>query len=526
MNLRPYQAHCVEQLYSALAKEPRVLCVMGTGMGKTETFIALAKKASVKTVVIVGRNKLVEQTVRRMRAVFDDVGVWSAGQGEKRVAPITVVSIHSADSLTIPDLRFIICDEAHNLNDGRYKRFLDRHPTAKLAGFTATPWRDGVEIFGEGRIFPRVNFRRSILTGIEDGFLVPPISKAMPDHWQTKGLKISGDDFKLSDITRLVSDSAKIKKQVADAMPRLEGRHKIVWICASIEHAENVAKCIPEMSCIIHSKQNQELNDYQIECFERGEIRHMVSVMMLSEGYDYPAIDAIVLMRPTRSPTLYVQCVGRGLRPASGKKNCLVLDYGEVIANCGPIHDPLTRNMRAKGQGKEKLEITMRVCPKCLSYVQGDVCQDCGHEMKIERDPVRSLKTEASSADILAMRKPERFVPRSLSASQYKSKAGNECIRLEFLFDDRVAPFYVYISSHPFSWNKGRRIIETFTPWNFSTWQECYDACEELVFSTPEWIELGKSKNGYEELKGISDRGRDFKMASQEQDGVLLEEHF
>lgn len=528
MPLRLYQTHCVEQLYAALAKEPRVLCVMGTGMGKTETFIALAKKAGVKTAVLVGRDKLVEQTVRRMRNEFDDVGVWSAGQGQKRVAGITVVSIHSADTLTIPDLRFIICDEAHNLNDGRYARFLNRHPMAKLAGFTATPWRDGVEIFGEGRIFPRVNFRRSILTGIEDKFLVPPVSKAMPEHWDTKGLKISGDDFKLSDVTKLVSDSAKIKKQVADAMPRLEGRNKIVWLCASIEHAERVAKCIPETSCIIHSKQSAEVNEHQIECFEEGPIRHMVSVMMLSEGYDYPAIDAIVLMRPTRSPTLYVQCVGRGLRPWKDKENCLVLDYGEVIANCGPVHDPITKSMRRKAAGKEKLEITMRVCPKCLSYVEAGVeeCPDCGHQMKVERDPTKSLKTVASDADILSMRKPERFTPRSLSASQYTSRASNNCIRLEFMFEDRVAPFYLYISSHPFSWNKGRKIIEAFTPWNFATWQECYDACEQLVFLVPEWIELGKSKNGYEELKGISDRGRDIKVASQEQDGFLLEEHF
>lgn len=867
MKLRPYQQQGVNTLYNALALERNVLCVMGTGMGKTEVFIALAKKAGVKTAVLVGRNRLVSQTVRRMLPHFNDVGIWSAAEGVKRVGDVTVVSIHSADTLTIPGLRFMICDEAHNLNDGRYKQFIDRHPDAKLAGFTATPWRNGVEIFGEGKVFSRCHFKRGILKGIEDGFLVPPVSKAMPKAWNTEGLHIRGDDFKLSDINKLVSDKAKTKAQVEDAMSRLTDRNKIVWMCASIEHAELVANMIPETSSLVHSKQTN--NDYQMECFEEGDVRHMVSVMMLSEGYDFPAIDSIILLRPTRSPTLYCldseteiltsngwkkmgevsigdcvsvmdmmdgsgkwsrvlnyierdlendenfvaynaprcnfrvtanhrmiyktgknrewtidearklplykdniyipsaveikqpgvplrdceiyfigmmmsdgswtnvcgtiyqsarypkvveriekcllecgisyskrlqkidnknsyiqkyeryvfsfsagkprkskartftggtgyrhllpymdkdlstmlmsmsksqflllvqgiwdgdgskkknvdytprsweicsarkhmvdrlqalasihgftanlrvekgrsrakpiyvitispqswrsihgygkrpkvhfqkshkkervwcvetehgtivtrrngkvtvmgncQIVGRGLRPAEGKKDCLVLDYGEVIKNCGPLHDPFTKEARKKAGDKEPLDKTLKVCPNCLSYVEYTAaeCPDCQHELKVERDPTKSLTSKAGDIDIMS-REPERLPCYGVKAVKHQARSGNQCIKLQFDVG-KMWPINIYGSSHPFSWGKARQVINRLTPWDFQDWQECYDACEQLVFDVPEWVET-EIKNGFQTITRISDRTRDPNLARKEREGLLLEE--
>jgi DNA repair protein RadD len=477
---------------------------MATGGGKTECFIELVRRANVRTAVLVGRMKLVSQTVTRMSKVIDNVGVWSAAHGEKRISGTTVVSIHSADTLTIDGLKLIICDEAHNLNDGRYARFIARHPEAKLVGFTATPWRDGVEIFGEGQTFPRVHYRRGLKDLIRDRFLVPPVVKQGASSFKTEGLKVQGDDFKLSEIIRLTEDSGKIKAQVADALPRLHGRLKVVWMCASIEHAEKVAKAIGN-AAIIHSKNPH--NDYAIECFERGDVPHMVSVMMLSEGYDYPPVDAIVLMRPTRSPTLYVQAVGRGLRPSGGKKDCLVLDYGEVVKHCGPLHDPLTRARRMKAD-KEKMVVTVRVCPKCLSYVHGDVCEDCGHEMKIERDVTKNLTRTASMVDLLKDRRPEIIPCVSVSAGKYKSKKGNDCIMIEFRLKDRMMPVRSYISSHPFSWQKGQGLIYKLTPFRFESWQECFDACETIPLEVPDSVIVGE-ENGFAKIEGILSRAPD-----------------
>jgi len=333
------------------------------------------------------------------------------------------------------------------------------------------------------------------------------VAKEGRSSFSTAGLKLQGDDFKMSDILRITENKEKIRLQVADALPRLEGRKKIVWMCASIEHAENVAKEIGSTASIIHSKNPN--NEYAIECFERGDVRHMVNVMMLHEGYDYPAIDAIVLMRPTRSPTLYVQCVGRGLRPAPGKSDCLVLDYGEVVRNCGPVHDPITRARRIKAE-KEKMIITVRVCPKCLSYVQPgeEVCPDCGHEMKVPRDPTKNLTVRAGEIDLLKERGPERLECVSVVIGKYKTKKGDPNIRISFSVKGRMWPVHMYISKHPWAWNNGYSILKQMTPFTFNDWQECYDNCEALVLETPEFI-ITKMEGGFEKVTGILSRTQD-----------------
>jgi len=802
-SLRSYQKICVETLWDSLVNNRRVLCVMATGLGKTESFIELIRRAKVRTVVLVGRDKLVEQTARRMRAVMDDVGVWSAGQGEKRIGLVTVVSIHSADRLNIEDLRFLVLDECfsgdvevltdkgfkcfdeikndsivaqykldtreisfvkptkiinkiysgkmykvfsergidldctenhefivngqkkkirdisfynkqipvcglssykenslsdleriyiatqadgciqykssvnftfskerkikrlfeisknfslnetkkvesknkkiknkrrfkvkidgihkrvyeffdltklsvkkckeiieemvlwdghiiskdryyyssvdkkcvdffqsvailagyktliriqkdhrkkthkdvhrlyisknldhingqrikktaydyygnvycvrvpdgnlivrrngkvtvvgncHNINEGRYSSFISRHPNAKIAGFTATPWRANVPIYGDGLTFPRIHYKRDVLAGIADGYLVRPITKSMPVAFDTGGLKERGGDFILKDLNKLTANRAKVQSQVEDAMSRLSDRKKIVWICTGIEHAELVAELIPENACLVHSKNPN--NDYSMELFERGDVRHMVSVMMLTEGYDHPAIDSIVLMRPTKSATLYVQCIGRGLRPYEGKQDCLVLDYGQVVQNCGPLNDPYLKQPRGKSSGdKEKLDKTIRVCPKCLSYVI-DVfeCPDCGYEFKQERDALKALERKASSFDILNTA-PRKLMCSKVEAQRYKSKAGNDCIKLRFSIDQGM-PINMYGSEHPFSWGKVKRIIEKLTPFEFASWKECFDACESLVFDLPKCIDV-EFKNGYDTITRV-----------------------
>lgn len=505
--------------------EDNILCVKATGSGKTECFIELtrmAREKGVRVAVLVGRDKLVSQTARRMRAVIDDVAVWSAGQDEKRISGVTVISIHSADNLTIPGLRLVICDEAHNLNDGRYAAFLGRHPGVKLVGFTATPWRNGVEIYGEGRRFSRIHYRRGLLKLIEEKFLVPPISKCAPHAFDTKGLEVRGDDFTAKALSNLVDDTGKIRAQLEDAMPRLVDRKKIVWICTDIKHAERVAKAIPENAALIHSQ--KENNDYAMECFEKGDVRHMVSVMMLSEGYDYPPIDAIVLMRPTRSPTLYVQVVGRGLRPAEGKKDCLVLDYGEVIKNCGPLHEPFTKEFREKSK-KEKIEITTKVCPKCLSYVfQEWPCEDCGYKPEPQaRDLTQSLKREASSVDILAAQ-PVRLRVLGVEAKKYTSAKGNACIRLNFKVEGRLWPISQFITSHVFSWRQGKKMIESLQPFEFDNFEECYEACEQLVFELPHGVEV-KKDGKYERIERILSGAPDSRLPSEPQNRLLLEEY-
>lgn len=482
-NLRPYQEDAVRSIITALVIDRRALCVMATGLGKTETMIALAAKARRKVIMLMGRDALIEQTARRARAVLPDVGVWSAGQGERRVGPVTVASVHSADGLTVQDAGLIIIDEVHNVDptEGRYARFIERHPDACLAGFTATPWRSGVPIYGQHGLFQRVAYRRGLLEGISDGFLVPPVTRRMPESWDASRVSLVGGDYNQGELANLVKDRGKIRAQVADAIGRLTGRRSVVWICTCIEHAEDVAAELTaheEMAVVMHSKAE---TDGLLALFAAGEVRHIVSVMMLTEGIDVPCIDAIVMMRPTRSPTLAVQAIGRGLRPSPGKTDCLVLDYGDVLASIGPLHDPY---LRTPGERRTAppIERQMSVCPSCLSYIQpGQTeCPDCGAVNQREVDRLKALAEKAAEVDPLGGREPEVLTVERVEIGQHRARSGNDCIVLAFQVQGRMWPVKAYGSEHAYSWMKFQRLLNELTPFRFDSWRECYDATREL----------------------------------------------
>jgi DNA repair protein RadD len=471
VELYPFQKEAVESLWSALCYKRSALCVMATGLGKTEVFIELVRRAGVKTVVLLNRDKLVEQTARRM----GDVSVYSAGQGSKDASGQVVVASIQSFYRQITDARLIICDEAHNVGEGRYAQFLSAHPNAKIVGFTATPWRMGYPIYGEDQLFDMIDFHRGIPFGISRGYIVPPISKAPPVAFDTRGLAERLGDFERGALEKLVKNPEKVRAQVEDAMSRLTERKKIVWVCTSIAHAEMVRALIPEESSLVHSKVECT---YPLECFEQGTIRHLVSVMKVTEGYDYRPIDAIVFMRPTKSPTLAVQVIGRALRTSPGKQNALILDYGEVIRNCGPIDQPNVREKGRRAKDREEIEKTIKVCPGCLSYLDlaVTVCPDCGHEFKIERD----LKLSDEHEESILISEPETISISGVSFHKHQSKKGNLCIRVDYEYGifNSISEWF---SAHPYSWGKGQARLSQLTPWNFESWQEAYDAVDELV---------------------------------------------
>jgi DNA repair protein RadD len=507
MRLRPYQVQAVQSALTALIKPDPVLIVASTGAGKTLVFIELVKriveKYGVRVAILMGRNNLVEQNARRMREVLPDTCVWSSGQGEKSIGQVTVVSIHSADTLTIPDLKLIIVDEAHNLSEGRYMSFIRRHAAARVIGFTATPWTGSYPIYGADKFFPRVSYQVGLKSLIKDGHLVPPVIRGGRHAWDTANLDVRGGDYVLSQLTKLVSDKGKVSEQVSDALSRLQDRRHVVWTCVSIEHAESVADELSkrgEAVAVVHSKVRDA--DYALRCFERGHCRHAVSVMMLSEGVDIPCVDAIILMRATKSPTLMVQTIGRGLRPFLGKRDCVVLDYGRVIENCGPIDAPYIRDPSTKRTRGQVFQPTIRLCSGCLIYLPHDTvtCPDCGHIEQTVVDRMKALERQAQLAKIMSDSEPEEYGCRGIAISRYKSKKGNDCIRLRFDLIGRISPAFIYCTEHPRSWREFKDKFYKITPFTFDSWRELYDCLDCLdEFDIPSKV-IVQTVGGFESV--------------------------
>jgi DNA repair protein RadD len=265
-------------------------------------------------------------------------------------------------------------------------------------------------------------------------------------------------DFRKDDIEKLTSDQDKMRRQVQDALSRLDGRKKICWACSSIAHSEalkeELIRC-GENAVALHSGQSKEDQSNAKASFESGPMRHLTFVSIVSEGYDYPPIDAMILMRPTRSPVLYVQTIGRALRPSEGKIDAMILDYGKVIESCGPLDNPI---IRSKSTPKAMLKkAQMKFCPECLEYTspRASECHVCGHSFVTEIKKSFTEKLEMQSYDgPLFSNTPKEEKIRMVCFSRHKSKNGNDCLKISYrpfgIFDESINEFFVVNNDYGF----------------------------------------------------------------------------
>lgn len=467
MVLREYQQEAVDALWNELFYERSALCVLPTGCGKTEIFIELMKrsilkKPDIKIVVLVNKITLLDQTQRRLaRALgLEQIGVYCGSKSKYSVdATITVATIQSIHSIVFDSLNLLILDECHNVDQesGRFIDFIHNNWTSnekmKVVAFTATPFRaSGGFIYGEGKIFSKITYRRKLQEMIDLGFLVRPRIKRVEHQFKTDHLKIRMGEFDSKQIEELTSNEAIVLDQIKDALPRMLDRSKIVWACATIFHCKMVARLLyslGEKVSIIHSKLSSAEREYQTALFETANesaSRHLVFVTIVSEGYDFPPIDCVCLMRPIRSPVLYVQTVGRGLRLSPGKTDLLVLDYGKVVESCGPLDEPiLATDEKAKAP-----KTTMKFCPTCLDYVNIWVKEcTCGH--LFETDPkIPRLKEKPDELSRLLSSETKRIEAIPIREAYYglhTSKNNNRCLvviyRSQGLFGSDVKEYFV-----------------------------------------------------------------------------------
>jgi DNA repair protein RadD len=158
----------------------------------------------------------------------------------------------------------------------------------------------------------------------------------------------------------------------------------------------------------------KEDRDEVIAAFKAGKYQALVNSDVLTTGFDFPAIDLIIMLRPTRSPGLWVQMLGRGTRPWEGKVNCLVLDFAGNTLRLGPINDPVIPGRRKKGGG----EAPVRICPECstMHHCGYDTCPECGYEYP---PPPPNIEAEASTAELVARPNEPQLVPFAVDTVVY-----------------------------------------------------------------------------------------------------------
>jgi ATP-dependent helicase IRC3 len=343
--LRPYQKVAVSAVVSRYsAGERRMLLYLPTGAGKTviATFIIAAlRRANVRRCLFVAhRREILDQTARTLRRHLPNARV-ELERGEQQTDGTADITIASVQSLVRRKERYdpsafdlIVCDECHHALSPSWERVLEyfrgRAGTGTLLlGMTATPRRtDGrsaLEVFGE------VAFEISRAELEDLGYLVPMRYFGVQSDLMLDRVELSGGDFQVGALSRVMDTPAHralalkawLERRSAHPGPAM----RTIVFCAGVEHALHLAQdfCALGVSAEKIDGKTKD-RDQLIERFRAGGLQVLTNYGVLTEGFDDPAVSCILMARPTTSPLVYTQCIGRGLRPAPSKTHCTVID--------------------------------------------------------------------------------------------------------------------------------------------------------------------------------------------------------
>lgn len=424
MILRPYQSAAVDCTWSWMRSNPgNPAIVLPTGAGKSPTMAELARQAveqwGGRVGILAHVRELVSQNADKLRQLWPsaDIGIYAAGLRRRdRFNRVICMQIQSAANAAHLLGRFdlLLIDEAHRIplkGDGQYLQFIAEcrrfNPNLRVIGLTATPYRlqgQAVPVCGEGNVLTDIAFEARITDLIRDGYLSPLITRAGRTRIDLSEVKTRGGEYIESDLAKAV-DRSDLVEAACDEMCELAfDRQAWIVFAVSVAHAEHVRDALRQrgVACeVVHGDQEQSIRDGNIGAFQRGELRALVNVNVLSEGFDAPHIDCVVMLRPTKSPGLYYQQVGRGFRLSPNKRDCLVLDFaGNALE-----HGPVDQIKVAKPRAKKPAEVTTapaRECPVChtIAPVSVRICADCGHQFP---EPLRQMHdASANGAPILS----------------------------------------------------------------------------------------------------------------------------
>lgn len=437
IQLRPYQQAAIDAILSYWqAGGGNPLVDLATGTGKSLVIAKLTQDLlrefpTMRVLMLVHVRELVEQNFQALLRVWPDapIGLYSAGLGKRdahhRITFASIQSVYKkAKVLGRRDL--ILIDEAHLVpmhSEGMYRTLLDGlyaiRPDARVAGFTATPYRldSGRLTDGNTRLFDDVVFTYGIGDGIADGYLSPLISKASATEVDVSNVTRRGGEFVAGE---LETAAQRITKEAVAEMIRYgEGRRSWLVFCSGVRHAEdvrNVMRAAGIPAEMVSGETPLGERDRIIRQFKAGQIRCLTNAQVLTTGFDAPQVDMVAMLRPTLSTSLYVQIVGRGTRLAQGKENCLVLDFAGNIRRHGPVDavSVLPKGGKANDEGKVSVDsVRAKECPDCQSLVaiNASVCKVCGHEWPHEEKPKHEAEAEAQVGILSTEAVPPQMVP-------------------------------------------------------------------------------------------------------------------
>ncbi|WP_413111633.1 DEAD/DEAH box helicase [Thaumasiovibrio sp. DFM-14] len=383
--LRPYQQQAVDAVlhYFRRQGDPAVL-VLPTGAGKSLVIAELAKLARGRVLVLAHVKELVEQNHAKFEGYNLKGGIYSAGLGRRehseKVVFASVQSVVRNLEAFKDQFSLLVIDECHRVPEDKessYRKVIqhlqDVNAGLKVLGLTATPYRLGLGWIyqfhtrgqvrsPEPRFFRDCIFELPIRYLLDEQFLTQPklVDMAVAGYDFTSLTPTAAGHYREHELDEIIDKSKRVTPQIIEQVrAKAQTRQGVMIFASTVHHAQEIMGYLHEESAalIVGSTPGVE-RDQLIAQFKEKKIKFLVNVSVLTTGFDAPHVDLIAILRPTESVSLYQQIVGRGLRLADGKTDCLVLDYA---GNHFDLYQPEVGDPKPDSNS----EIITIPCPAC-----------------------------------------------------------------------------------------------------------------------------------------------------------------
>ncbi len=418
-----YQVAAKDALWDYFrTKSGNPLVALPTGTGKSVVIADFlhsiyAVYPAQRTMILTHVKELIQQNYEKLLSFWPmaPAGINSAGLGRRDTAHRIIfagIASVAKRAAEFGRIDLVIVDECHLISPNEetmYNVFFAAlrlvNPQLKVIGFTATAWRLGVgKIEGAG-LFTDTAFDMTHMTGfnwlIDQGYLLPLIPKPTKTLLDVDGVHLRGGEFIAGELQAAVDRNEVTEACLREMLEYAQYRHSWLLFCSGVEHSIHTAQILTMLGVqceAVHSKmpdKGTNGRDAILEAYKKGWLRAVANNNVLTTGFDHPALDFIGMLRPTASPVLWVQMLGRGTRPLwpddkpdlstqekrlalisqSQKQNCLVLDFAGNTKRLGPINDPMIPHKKGSKGG----DAPVKLCEVCntWNHASARICFNC-----------------------------------------------------------------------------------------------------------------------------------------------------
>jgi superfamily II DNA or RNA helicase len=439
--LWPHQRTAIDQVDAAMRAGQRApLVVLPTGAGKTVVAAELIRRqvaAGGRALFLCPRRELIFQTCEKLDAIGVPHGVLLAGADEcdGLSAPVQVASIDTLvarvlrrNALTLPAFDLVFVDEAHLSITKVRQRLLALWPNAVRIGLTATPTRkDGRAL---GLVYDCILEPATTAELTRDGYLVPARYWSWPTP-DLRGVRVVAGDYNLQDLEAVMNQAPLLGDIVQHWLAHAADRRTVVF-CTSIAHAVALAEAFRRADVAAeHVDAGTPVPERKATFarFAAGTTQVLTNCFLAAYGFDLPVLSCVVLARPTKSLMMYLQMLGRGLRIAAAKTDCVVLDHAGGVHRHGFATDPRAWTLTGRYAIKPaatgaRSPRTAKECPECAAVWTGSSqCPECGYQLRPSGRMVETVAGEL--VEIGVGEAPELQVRRTFYAELRGWAAGN-----------------------------------------------------------------------------------------------------